>query len=153
MHFYSYDGCDSDSHGSDPLSCSDSEASGAESRRSLIIFLDDDDEDEVEEPVHPLPSHRPKKPLPKNFGRGYHSPTKEETTQGMKTPLPEVYHTINCAPELRNKSLEVRPFFITKARSHLSPSLGTSSGMLPTESGGHQGTSQTSEQWNGRDPS
>lgn len=24
----------------------------------------------------------------------------------MKTPLPEVYHTINCAPELRNKSLE-----------------------------------------------
>jgi hypothetical protein len=111
MHFYSYDGCDSDSPVSDLISGSDSEASGAESQRSFVILLDDDDDDdEVEEPVNPLPFDRPKKPLPMKFGGSYRSSLKEETTQGKQAPLPEVYHTINCAPALRDKSLEVRSF-------------------------------------------
>lgn len=107
MHAYSYDGCDSDSLGSDPLSGSDSEASRADSQQSLVILLDDDD-DELEEQVHPLPSHRPKRPLPRNFRRSYDSPVKEEKTRRMETPTPEVYHTISCAPGVRDKSLEVR---------------------------------------------
>ena len=110
MHCYSYDGCDSDSPTSDPLSGSDSEASNAQPQRLLVIFLDEDDDDEVEQPVHPLPSHRPKRPLPKNFSRNYHSPMKEETVKGTETPRPEVYHTISCTPGLRDKSLEVRLF-------------------------------------------
>jgi hypothetical protein len=106
MHFYSYEGCDSYPPESDPFSGSDSEASSPEPRLTLIILLDeDDDEDEMEEQVHPLPSYRPKKPLPRNFGRRHPSAVEGET---MKTPFPEVYHTINCVPELRDKSLEVR---------------------------------------------
>jgi len=107
MHPYAYDGCDSDSPVSDLLSGSDSEASGAETLRSVVIILDDSDEDEVEEQVHPLPSHRPKKPLPRNFSGSYRSSLKEESTQGIvKAPYPEVYHTISCAPAVRDKSLE-----------------------------------------------
>lgn len=105
MHSYSYDGCDSDSTVSDLLSCSDFEAPGVESQSSLVILLDDDDDDdEVEEQVHPLPSHRPKKPLPRR--RSYYSPVKEEVAEG--TTLPDVYHTISCTPGVRDKSLEVR---------------------------------------------
>jgi len=111
MHCYSYDGCNSSSLGSDPLSGSDSEASSAQSQRSVIILLDDSDDEEVEQPVHPLPSHRPKRPLPRSFSKSYHSPVKEGMAQGMETPRPEVYHTISCAPALRDKSLEVRRFF------------------------------------------
>ena len=113
MHCYSYDGCDSDSPASDPLSGSDSEASNIQPQRSLVILLDDDDDDEeVEQPVHPLPSHRPKRPLPRNFSRSYHSPVKGESAQGT-----EVYHTISCTPALRDKSLEVR-LFLSIAISH-----------------------------------
>ena len=119
MHPYSYDGCDSDSPVSDILSGSDSEASGAETLRSVVIILDDSDEDdEVEEQVHPLSSHRPKKPLPRNFGGSYRSSLKEESTQGLKAPYPEVYHTISCAPAVRDKSLEVR-LFLSASTSHL----------------------------------
>lgn len=121
MHWYSYDGCDSDSPASDPLSGSgsDSEASSAHPQRSLVILLDDDDDDddEVEQQVHPLPSHRPKRPLPRNFSRSYRSPVKEGIAQGMEMPCAEVYHTISCAPELRDKSLEVR-LFLSTAISH-----------------------------------
>lgn len=109
MHCYSYDGCDSDSPGSGPLSESDSEASGTQSQRSLVILLDDDEEDDgFEQPVHPVPSHRPKRPLPRSFSRSYHPPVKEEKVQATDIPRPEVYHTINCTPGLRDKSLEVR---------------------------------------------
>jgi hypothetical protein len=103
MHYYSYDGCDSDSLESDSLSRSNSETSGTQSQRSLIILLDDDDDDEFEPPVHPLPSHRPKRPLPRNFSRSYRAPVKEEMAQATETPSPEADHTINCAPGLREK--------------------------------------------------
>jgi len=100
MDYYPYDGCDSNLPSSDPPPGSYSEASSAQPELSLVIMLDDDDD------IHPLPSHRPKLPLPRNFSRGYHPPVKEETVQGVEVPRPEVYHTINCAPELRDKSLE-----------------------------------------------
>jgi hypothetical protein len=119
MHSYSYDGCHSDSPESDPLSGSDSEASGPEPQWSLVILLDDDEDDEVEEPVHPLPSHRPKRPLPRNFRRSYNAPVKEETTGGVVTPFPEVYRTISCAPGMRDKSLEVRTVLLSTATNHL----------------------------------
>lgn len=141
MHFYSYDGCDSDPPTSDPLSGPDSEASNAQPQPSLIIFIDEDeDEDEVGQPVHPLPSHRPKRPLPRNFGRNYHSQMREETVQGMETPRPEVYHTINCTPELRDKSLEVR-LFPAPQPATLSFAVGTPGG---AERGCHEGASQAS---------
>ena len=112
MHCYSYDGYDSDSPGSGPLSGSDSETSSAQSQRSLIILLDDDDDetDGLEQPVHPVPSRRPKRPLPRNFSGRYHSPLKEEKDREVDVSFPEVYHTISCTPGLRDKSLEVRLF-------------------------------------------
>lgn len=143
MHCYSYDGCDSDSPTSDPLSGSDSEASNAQPQRLLVIFLDEDDDDEVEQPVHPLPSHRPKRPLPRNFSRNYHSPMKEETVKGTETPRPEVYHTISCTPGLRDKSLEVRLFPAPRPAT-LIFTAGTPGGMLSSERGCHEGASQAS---------
>jgi len=104
MHIYSYDGCDSDMPGCDPPPRPDS---GPQFHRSLIILLDDDDEDEFEQPAHPLPSHRPKRPLPRRFSRKYHSPVKEATVQGNQTSHPGVDHTISYTPGLHNKSLEV----------------------------------------------
>ena len=100
---------------SDLPSGSDSEASGAESQRTFVIFLDDDDDEEEEEEaeVHPLPSYRPKKPLPRKFRGSYHSSVKEQTTQGVKPPFPQVYHTISCTPAMRDKSLEVRVLLST----------------------------------------
>lgn len=104
---------------SDSLSGSDSEVPRFEFQRTLIILLDDDDyDDEVEETAHPPPPHRPKRPLPKNFRRNYRPPVKEETAQGIQTPFPEVYHTISCAPAVRDKSLEVRVLLST-AMSHV----------------------------------
>ena len=109
MHPYSYDGCDSDSPVSDPSSGSDSEASSTQPQLTLVILLDDDDDDdEGEEQVHPLSSYRPKRPLPRNFGGSHKSQVKQETPQGTVVSFPEVYHTINCIPGLRDKSLEVR---------------------------------------------
>ena len=105
MHIYSYDGCDTDLPGSDQVPRPDSGAS----RRSLVILLDDDDdEDEFEQQTHPPSSHRPKRPLPRRFGRKHHSPVKEATIQGTEMSLPEVDHTISCTPGLRDKSMEVR---------------------------------------------
>lgn len=108
MHIYSYDGCDSDSSGSNPLSSPDSETDDPQFHRSLIILLDDDDdEDEFEQPAHPLPSHRPKRPLPRRFSRKYHSPVKEATAQGNQMSHPGVDHTMSYTPGLHGESLKV----------------------------------------------
>jgi len=120
MNCYSYDGRGSDFPRSEPSSGSDSEASSAQPQRFLVIFLDSDEGEEVEEPAHPLPSYRPKRPLPKNFGKKHHSPMKEDTVQEMGMPRAEVYHTISCTPGLRDKSLEVR-LFLSHAISHAKP--------------------------------
>ena len=76
----------------------------------FIVVLDhnSDDDEEEESTWYPPPSERPKKPLPKNFGRNHRSPVKNETAQGVETPSPEEHHTISCAPAVRGKSLEVR---------------------------------------------
>ena len=91
------------------LSDSESGAFSSLFQRSVIILIDDDDDYELEGPTYPPPSQRPKRPLPKNFGRGHRSQVKEEgTAQGMEAPRSGVYHTISCSPGLRNVSLEVR---------------------------------------------
>ena len=154
MHCYSYDGCDSDSPESGPLSGSDSEASSPQSQRSLVILLDDDDDenDGCEQPVHPVPSHRPKRPLPRSFSRSYHSSVKEERVQATGVPRPEVYRTISCTPGLRDKSLEVR-LSLKSTISHLSLVAGTPGGMLFPEPRRDKGTSQASRQRNESNPS
>jgi len=68
---------------------------------------------------------------------------KEEMTQGMEAPRPEVYHTISCTPGLRDKSLEVRRFLST-AINRLSFVIGTPGGMLSTKPGRHEGAPQAS---------
>ena len=111
MHIHSYGGCDSDSPGSDQLPSPDSEASSPQFHRSLIILLDDDDDDgEFEQPAHPLPSHRPKRPLPRRFSRKYHSPIKEATVQGNQMSHSGVNHTISYTQGLHDEGLEVRLF-------------------------------------------
>jgi len=119
MHIYSYDGCDEDLPGSNPLPGPDSEASGPQFHRSLIILLDDEDEDdEFEQQAHPLPSHRPKRPLPRRFSRKYHSPVKEATVQGSQMLHPGADHTTSCAPGLHDdERLEVR-LFLTSPMGH-----------------------------------
>ena len=143
MNCYSYDGRGSDFPRSEPSSGSDSEASSTQSQRFLVIFLDSDEGEDVEAQVHPLPSYRPKRPLPKNFGKKHRSPMKEDTVQEMEMPRAEVYHTISCTPGLRDKSLEVRLFSATQSAT-LSFAVGTPSGMLSPEPGCHEGASQAS---------
>ena len=110
MLFYMYGGCDPESPESTKLS--GPEAFDTQFHRSLIILVDEeeDEDDEVEGPPHPPPSQRPKRPLPKSFGRGRRSQVKEGTVQGTEAPRSEVYHTISCTPGLRDVSLEVRLF-------------------------------------------